>query len=389
MLKLSQLQATFDDASNSSATTLQDLSQAFETALLAESSANLYALAMRDFILRMKRSYDTDAEKLISSGFAYEPWTEAKMKLLDRLKHKSDKVLQECGSGSDACEAFLNEIDSFEKEQLVEARKEFASQAKTPNLPPEGRMESRYIPAIKKAINIAYQIYELFQILDKNREDVRASPLIQAAESFARTYTDELLYRTDEKSLIVSDNILKAIQADCRKQILDATVARSQPTAEMPNNTEIDRVQLFAASRAFATKIKHAKEEALRRANGNIVTMAKKAGRAGASMASTAATQASHLVASASEKLLEYWSPMQGPSSSSSSSSANKTVQPEVTQAEDSKPLIEDYEQTGSPSASPVTKPLLVQAPQPAVTIDDMLDDTEQNDDTHQKVVLQ
>lgn len=366
---------------------IDSLGKAFEEALLVESSANLYALGMRDFIDKIHNSYHDAALKMISTGFAMEPWTERKIKLFERPKAIIEEVLKTCQAGSEAKAQLITDIDTFEKEAIAAARQEYQSKANT--MPKEGSMEIYYIPAIKKSIDIIYRTYFLFQITDKSREDSRSSLLVQAAEAFARKWSAKLLHKIDEKSLRQSEQILTDIEASCRKMIRNTTAARGTIDPDSEDKPDIDRVQLLMVNGAFAKKNMQVEKRALERANANIGTIVKKtayaAGRAVGTTASMIGSAAHYL----GDKVGDYWVPSQGPKSSdqtagsSSSQSNSNNVDFSVAQVEQKPVVISDYDPDANNNAknSPVSKTSLRQAPSAQRSINQLLGAAKDDDE--------
>lgn len=308
-----------NDDSPSSSSEPPDLGTAYSNSRLLAAGANLYALEMYRFISRMVLEYRDAALSLVGSGVAQEEWSDKKIKLNTELLKIIEKALETQIDPTEIRDQLVSDINVFLDERLPAAREEYQQESGAQNPPSSGRLESKYIYAILKGIDIIYRIFVLYQIADKTKEDCRSEDLeavkdLEFALLQAQSRITELLRKIDRRSLENANRMVTTIEGKFKQALQYSAAARAGTEDNEDGKLSIDRTQLLSVHGEFARSLRQAREEELRAANRNPVTLAKKGVRMAGSALVSGASIAANIAGRASEAFMARVVPTQGPS---------------------------------------------------------------------------
>lgn len=195
--------------------------EAFKNSVIHSALANLFAVEVINMIERVIEKYKAQSRRRIGTGAVNTAWSS------EKLKHATSLLLHLEGiditktDGLGIKNDFLAKVDVWGKEFLPKMRINFF---KEKNATPTdgGTLESVFYPMIKDAIEIIFQVYSLYQLQDRTRQDFRVSgegtdepfALLWNAQDCAKQAVTALLGDYNPKTLPKSKQILACIKKE-------------------------------------------------------------------------------------------------------------------------------------------------------------------------------
>lgn len=232
---------------------------AFKKSVSCSAQMNLFAVEVVNMIEKVIKEYKARSLLRIPNGAVNAAWSQEKLNHATALLFHIEQVNLSSSHGLEVKNDFLTQVDKWGKEFLPAMRIEFFKEQKTIRTPDGGNLEKIFYPLIKDTIEIIFQVYTLYQLQDRTRQDFRvhgegsdeAFALLWNAQDCAKQAVIALLGDYSSSTLNKSKNILERIKSEHEELYLVTAASNLRTGGDSAVRQGINAERLLHVHRLF------------------------------------------------------------------------------------------------------------------------------------------